>query len=706
MNTRLTSMRGISLLEGLIAVVVLAIGVLALFRFQTAALQSGVDAKMRTEALMIAETRVGQLRDYATRRLQFEELEPGEEFYDLLQAEASRLDELDSNPNVSGSRATYLDTRFGTDREVRTTVSGDSDPPTVAAVTVTVAWRGVGAGDDDVADSETSVSRCVGDLDLTGTGIKCVSTGALISLKDPLASLILARTADTGGGGFVRPPSGDAEYGRGEKNTEWKTYSKPGDVNYDSSKPESIVGDRGDGTVLVMNAVNSYQLIDTATNEILIKSGNRLVFVSGTVYVAPSMTISRDWIKVGAPDVSVCRTATDADDPDAPAVFSTGEREFVRYQVTKANGDLVYDALPYTCYVGLGWYGSIGPQAYDPDDRDLKDLFDPALQAFKKDKDLVCVGEDGVPDSGLSNSRHPQMSYIRSYRGYTQLTANGGPVRDAEGNLLFTSAGMTVERAGEDFGWYFHDFLLYNDKAKTTCNDELLAGENATQPGKVTFTIAGGCAQGNPNCPDGGNPGKFYCLTESCPSPLPAGTGEAVATRAITINAGFSTEGGTAVAGGTITVSDGTTCTSDDQGVATCVVYAAATSGWSGSITAKAPAGYALKGTAQRTKTLAANESAWSEDFWLEAVTAGTPRKISGLVTLNGAAYSGVSSDKGGSCRVPMAGSQAIGGDLTTSVVNDTAKTITISNVSTNLTDVRVDIAQNLKTGKNKCPNN
>ena len=59
--------KGIGLLEVLIAVVVLAVGIMALSKFQGGLLRSGSDAKARTIATNLAQERMETLRTFDNR---------------------------------------------------------------------------------------------------------------------------------------------------------------------------------------------------------------------------------------------------------------------------------------------------------------------------------------------------------------------------------------------------------------------------------------------------------------------------------------------------------------------------------------------------------------------------------------------------------------------------------------------------------------
>lgn len=84
--------KGFALLEALIAIVVLAIGVLALAKFQTNVVQSNAEAKARTEALNLAQKKIEELRRFATEA----EYNSG-----------ARLANTYTVNNIAGTNATY-----------------------------------------------------------------------------------------------------------------------------------------------------------------------------------------------------------------------------------------------------------------------------------------------------------------------------------------------------------------------------------------------------------------------------------------------------------------------------------------------------------------------------------------------------------------------------------------------------------------------
>jgi Tfp pilus assembly protein PilV len=604
MRTQRKQVRGVSLIEGLVAIVVLSVGLLALFGFQAEVLRASAIAKARTEALQLAQSRLGELRNTASD-YQAYLADPNTQndtwgervakFPGYLQGLASAMDTRDNGRTDIGTNADF---------SFATNVAAGYPP----VVMVVVSWAGPGG----VAESTTAAAQI---------GLKDAVGGALLAATDP-------------SGGFIKAPTGEAEYGNGEKNTNWSTYDRHG--GNPNAGPGSIISDdgydNGDGTVSVIAEDGTFQLLDVTSNEILIKSKSPLGRIQGTVYIVDGMNLD-GIIKVGAPDVSWCTTA---DMPGEPIVNS--------------GGSAIYDALPYTCYVGADWYGAIGPLVYKPNPAYVFDP-DKTSQVIRSEfgpNDKVCVGQDGVNNTGFANSRHPQQSFIRTYRGYTQLIdkETNEPVRDAQGNILYASSGIKHEKNGSLWGDLFlktdHDFVIdtISSEADSACYDRLYAGEGAA-PVKVTFEKEGLAA----DSPDRGNPGKFYCLTDICPKDLPVDTGERVVSIARRISGRFRDSNGNGVPNGVVQTGTGEVCEVDSEVVGgyVCTVYDLG-SGWTGNITATAPTGYSIASVdidgdgdldgVQRSFANLEND-ATGVDFVVQASTV-TERIVGGMVNLYG----------------------------------------------------------------------
>jgi Tfp pilus assembly protein PilV len=594
---RQADMRGISLIEGLVAVVILAVGLLALFSFQAGVLRSGADAKTRTEAMQLASSRLGELRDMATQSSVYANRTA---FFTELAKEAGVAPWPDA-----------ANRRFW----VSTCVDGPEAGPLVR---VRVSWT----------DSAILCSTA------SPTANQLVDASAEIGLKNLAAGVLLAET--TPGGGTVKAPTGEAQYGLGRTNVAGLSYGRDqmGNPNADKGK---VMSDNGDGTLIVRSTDGNYQLLD-ASGTILIEAPSPLGIISGNVYVPASMSIERDYIKVGAPDVSWCVTQP----------FD---------QLLAADGSAVYDRIPYNCYFGAGWYGAIGPFVFEPDPNfefDPEDTNPTFIRSEFKTGDNVCVGDDGAPMTAYSNSRHPQLSTIRTYRGYKALTTSDGTPRlDAQGRALFGSSGIVHEKE-EDVGSYKslfaradHDFVLarINGQAvDTDCLPPLQAGN----------AIAADFFSTDLNPPDDGNPGKFYCLTPTCPSPLPTDTGQSVNSTPITLAGRFLLNGSdVGIPAATVLVNDSIACSVTAAEGATqysCTVSILEGGSWTGYVTATVPTGYTLL-SARKDFTAITQNQVW--DFEVQTVTAQS-RTISGYIALSGQgvnSFGGLTSSPAGDCQ-------------------------------------------------------
>lgn len=638
MTFRSKYIKGISLIEGLVAVVVLAIGLLAVFSFQVDVLRSGVDAKTRTEAMQVAGARLGELRDMATR---FDTYGSQANFLTALQAEAG---------NAAWPNAT--DRRFW----VSTCVDGTAAHPLVH---VRVSWTNSTVACNNATPSADQLNQLV-------------DASAEIGLKNLASGVILNETKPAGGA--IRAPTGEAEYGRGRTNIAGLNYGT--DLNNPNAGTGRIMKDNRatDGTLVVHATDGTYQLLNSA-GEILIQSPTPLGTISGNVFVPASMSIERDYIKVGAPDVSWCITM--------PVE-----------QLVNQSGNLVFDALPYNCYFGAGWYGAIGPLLYEPDPTYTFDPGDPNPTLIRSEfgtNDRVCLGEDGIADSGASTSRHPQLSFIRTYRGYTRLTdANGVPLVDANNKELFASSGIAHEKDASGYTRLFsvtdHDFLLARitgQAADSDCSSRLAAG-NAIVLDGVAMTDFFGSGL---NPPADGNPGKFYCLTtmtSGCPSPLPTNTGQPVTSRSITIATQLFLDGSTnpqVINGATVTLNGATTCSPSGSSYF-CTVTVVEGGTWAGYVVVALPSGYQVAAGGSSRVDLSNVTANQTVSFNVSTVTQ-LPRTIRGSVAFAGnvTSFGGLGSSPVGNCQATPSGTNYGAGPFSCSYGNlgaDTSVALTV----------------------------
>ena len=295
--TSMPRMRGISLTEGLVALVVLTVGLLALFNFQAGLLSSGADAKARTEALQIADSKLGYLRTQAG-------LAYGSQA--AFVADASNI--FSGTEAVTGTNAAFTVSWSDT----------DVTNPVRKTVAVTVQWT-----------------------DKKGT--QQVQLNSDVRWRDPeLGVALLAKTLPNGG--TITTPTGTAEYG--DDVADYSPGSIPGTAN---------VNDDGttDGTRIATPDTPSgsgrYELIDS-TGTILLYSDTAFATISGRIYLTAS-DFSNSLVNevfAGAPDISVCTTTRTKDNGD------------LYDPIQNASGTDAYYYVNYKCYMGAGWFGNIG----------------------------------------------------------------------------------------------------------------------------------------------------------------------------------------------------------------------------------------------------------------------------------------------------------------------------------------------------------
>lgn len=527
---QLKRMRGVGLLEGLVAVAILAFGLLALFNLQAGVLTSGADAKARTEALQVAESKLGELRTVASSAFASQAV--------FLAATGTPFS---GTQTVAGTNANYTVSWAATNID-----SGGTAPR--KRVQVTVAWS-------------------------DRLGAQSMASAADINWVDPaLGGLLLTQNTPNAG---VPSPTGEAKY-------ILKPYATDAAGNPTGG---TLTPPNEDGTAFFLTDSGKFQLLDLNSNLILIEAPSALFVISGRVFVHDMPVLdTRDelsQLKVGAPDVSWCTT-----------YFDTDESGNELYEVA-GGGETIYGYVKYNCYVGKGWYGSIGPtwtggaQTVDGE----ASQFDP--------NDRVCVGDDSGPVQAAVDSKHPQLSFIRTYRGYSPLTIGGEYVVDINGHQLYSVIGVRdVENGAGAFEYTHQDFLLATipgTAQDADCAVRLEQGDIASAPTDIA-----------PVWPDYYeqkpadeawrllNPGKFVCLTQTCSADWDQTT---VAALPLSISGSFLVNGLPAAgAVQSVSTSDRRTCALTGSGDSyVCTVYDLG-NGWTGSIDVVPATGYDVIG--------------------------------------------------------------------------------------------------------------
>jgi type II secretory pathway pseudopilin PulG len=468
MNMQFTTRsRGVTLLDALIALAVLAFGLLAIAKLHSDLLQSAAVSKARAEAVQLAETRIEEMRNLV-QRVQFDQLAGQTE-------------------NVPGINANFT--------RVSTVTAEDA---VRRRIEVLVRWN-------DARDREQRV--------VLSSDVSWVS---------PIASL---QTGAGGGGGSqgIRPPTGNARFGYAGEEAFDPTETGVTEIQNILPGSEIHSNDNtglNDGTRTLIRGTEA-QLV-TAEGEVLLvmedtsTSGQGFSVISGKVFFDP-MTVSipgsfggRDDInRIYLPDIhlipsdtSICTRvfANGVTDPgtgelseDIPsadvdaALFSEGSYRFFYYQ----------------CYTGEAWYGNVGVVRLDS-----------AALSHR-----LCVGDPEVslPANETEDMfwHIPKLTTVRKYRGYNCIA----PVLDADDNIVdcsqYESVGIGVDpNIDEDFVEGSVTGQAGEYTATTLINQYFIISILRGQP---TDASCGTAMSHDSTTSFQGNSGEYFCLSGNCP---------------------------------------------------------------------------------------------------------------------------------------------------------------------------------------------
>jgi hypothetical protein len=351
--------------------------------------------------------------------------------------------------------------------------------------------------DISMSVSEHNEDETVCDIAVSGTWSSPISSGTvavsgIVFLRNfSLSSSDSFGESDGGvGSSKISPPTGDAVYGDGTN----KQITESNLVQRDDLFGTAVIEDGG-----------VYYLLDSATDDNganVLESSNPFYRIKGTIYASEdgvkNFTLKEANIYAGAPDISICKTAH-------------------AYKSHVDSGSYPV-AIPYQCYVGSRWYGSIGVVENNDSDTLL-------------DKDS-CVGSPSHLDDGTDYSRHAQGSLSRRYTKYLEVSADTVPLDD----LLVREyieigtpeCGSTLDYQEGRCTLSNHDFMVVKgpNKASPTeaenaancvTNMTAISGasfslatnfESAVSAGEYSFyPISGSSVSDISN-----NPGSYYCL--------------------------------------------------------------------------------------------------------------------------------------------------------------------------------------------------
>lgn len=290
------SSRGITLLEALIALLVISLGMLAIARFYGDIIASTGASKARVEALQIAETAIDELRARA-----------------MGQVECDAVGDLGTFPDppvpVAGVNASFTP---------QTTVIPNITS-TGFLVEVTVSW-------DDPKSADTSLVRLSSE----------------IACDNPQTSVALVGN-NSGADGLQASPTGRARLG--------------GDNDYADGLPvdatdNTFPSGTDDGTVTHVTDGGTRELIDAASGAVVLT-----IDPIGDEATAPdfSTIAGRVYVEGNSPSPEVVRMLVSA--TGYCALNQPGDNSLPE---GAEGSDIKYFFMEYQCYVGPEWYGNVG----------------------------------------------------------------------------------------------------------------------------------------------------------------------------------------------------------------------------------------------------------------------------------------------------------------------------------------------------------
>jgi len=313
MNFNVLRQKGFGLTEALIGLVVLSIGLLAIYGVHAKFLQSMANDRRLSQAVFLTQQQMAKVRLDATKNA------------------------------LSSAYPTYTAGEY----TIETALSASGE---TSYVDVTISW-----------------------------GDGSYSMNSVVLTTSPFYSGVLTENGPQGYNpykGASISPSGDAVYGDGSKIT----------------GEDATFEEKNQFDLRVVKKDNTYYLLDDSdsSNEgkNLLQSSNLFYKISGQIYLDKSNWDADDFgnFFAGAPDTSVCRTLH-------PESYGSSD-DYLR--------------TDYICYVGSGWYGSIGLIESDSD-----------LLLTTAD---VCLGDPNANNVGSAYSRHATNSITRRYTLYSETT--------------------------------------------------------------------------------------------------------------------------------------------------------------------------------------------------------------------------------------------------------------------------------------------
>lgn len=445
---------GFGLIEVLVAMVILAIGVIAIGKLQADLLTGSAENKAVAEAIALAQARIEERRNYTNQANDQTEFET---------AFAAA-----NNTAVTGPLGYAT---FNQSNQIIGQNALFSMTETIAAngnardITVSVSWT----------DSEGNAQT--------------VSAQTMVNFNRPRT------VANLGNDDFeplVEPPIGRAYLGAGtlDGTEDLQSDNNDGTFTLGCTEGSDCAGNlllatsTGEGAEVVLTLEDACNLFDSDGNPI---ECTNFVTISGRVYIDADYTDDLPHqLFVVASDAAFCARYT-----DAGVTMGTGTGETTTVDSTSPNGDYKY--YNYTCYLGGAWHGNIGL----------------SFSVSQASGNNTAAGTACVGDPTSANAwEQPVEASRRAYRGMMYEHDNDNVPNEftnEEGSTLvrYYSWGIADSSALPSSGSAGHDFVvgeLGNGQLPADCQEMMTYDDSNVS--------------GTPGDRFAGIPSDFVCLNE------------------------------------------------------------------------------------------------------------------------------------------------------------------------------------------------
>ncbi|MBS99382.1 MAG: hypothetical protein CMI01_11985 [Oceanospirillaceae bacterium] len=443
---------GFTMVEVLIAFVIVTVGLLAIGVLQSTVINSSADSKVRNEALTVSEGVIEAYRNLTYQNADFNnwltsvqgasgvQTVTGDLFDYTVLSEFYRED-----PDNPGQLESV------TIAELKTELANGDPVEQKVILKLGVIWDAAYDADNAIADYPDDTKIVIDtELNYADPRTMVVNLGALSE-------------------SLIDSPAGRAKIGEGTVIADAQDMTPNSDGTATVQQGEDLL--LVDQDQLSGGEEDEHKVLLTLEEACVSGVCTGFVQISGRVYVDTDEVRNFDFedLFVKASDASYCRLWKEgADDPDDLSTpYSTPD------------GD--YDFVAYTCYLGGGWYGNIGILLAD------------GIQL----RDKICQGDPNAAQP----SNQPVIALRRAYRGLLTLTASP---------TTFASVGIADATSLNG-----HDFVLTDMAASRTAGHECI-DQGTLVRDDSQYTRSSLLTTPSDSGVDGklfeGNPPDFYCL--------------------------------------------------------------------------------------------------------------------------------------------------------------------------------------------------